>query len=128
VQQSYKSLVSAFNESLKKLNQQREALQQERMQFKKEKLQMCKVAVREDVISLNVGGKFMDCKQSTLCQVEGSLLASMFSGWWEEQLDRDKQGLFFMEFNPNCFCKVLDLLHSKQIESPKSWEEGWIKM
>jgi len=119
VEQSYESLVSAFNESLKELNQQREALQQERMQFEKEKLQMCKVAVREDdVISLNVGGKLMDCKRSTLCQVEGSLLASMFSGLWEEQLERDKQGRFFLEFNPNCFCKVLDWLRSKRIESP----------
>ena len=34
----------------------------------------------DDVISLNVGSEIMTTTRSTLCQVENSLLASMFSG------------------------------------------------
>ena len=44
----------------------------------------------DDIIDLNVGGQKLTTTRSTLCQVEGSLLASMFSGRWEDALKRDK--------------------------------------
>jgi hypothetical protein len=37
----------------------------------------------DDVIELNVGGQRMATKRSTLCQIKGSLLASMFGGRWK---------------------------------------------
>jgi hypothetical protein len=46
----------------------------------------------DDIIYLNVGGETMACNRSTLCQVEGSFLASMFSGRWENQQKKDKDG------------------------------------
>ena len=33
-------------------------------------------------VRLNVGGAMFETTQSTLCSVEGSMLASMFSGRW----------------------------------------------
>ena len=34
----------------------------------------------DDIIHLNVGGQRLSTKRATLCRVQGSLLASMFSG------------------------------------------------
>ena len=73
-----------------------------------------------DNIHLNVGGQKMTTKRSTLCQVEGSLLASMFSGRWEDGLERDKDGCIFFDFNPKYFSLILDYLRAKKIETPEN--------
>ena len=73
-----------------------------------------------DIVHLNVGGKRMTTKKSTLCQVEGSLLASMFSGRWEDGLERDKDGCIFFDFNPQYFSLILDYLRAKKIETPEN--------
>ena len=72
-----------------------------------------------DIIHLNIGGQKMTTKRSTLCQVEGSLLASMFSGRWEDGLERDKYGCIFFDFNPQYFSLILDYLRAKKIETPE---------
>jgi hypothetical protein len=61
-----------------------------------------------DIIELNIGGHKLTTKRSTLCQVEGSLLASMFSGRWEDSLERDKDGAIFFDFNPQYFLVILE--------------------
>lgn len=45
------------------------------------------------------GGLLWWCR-STLCKVEGSLLADVFSGRWEGRLVYDKNGAVFMDFDP----------------------------
>jgi len=80
---------------------------------------MIKIAVKEsDVLDLNVGGEKISVKRSTLTQIKGSLLESMFSGRWETSLERDKDGNIFLEFNPYCFKKLVDFLRAKRIETP----------
>jgi hypothetical protein len=59
-------------------------------------------------------------KRSTLCQVEGSLLASMFSGRWEDSLERDQDGAIFFDFNPQHFVVILDYLRAKKIATPEN--------
>ena len=86
-----------------------------------EKERMKAVMVNDnDIIHLNVGGQKMTTKRSTLCQVEGSLLASMFSGRWEDGLERDKDGCIFFDFNPQYFSLILDYLRAKKIETPEN--------
>jgi len=51
-------------------------------------------------------------KRSTLCQVEGSFLASMFSGRWEESLDRDHDGRVYLELDPPLFKIIISELRS----------------
>ena len=86
-----------------------------------EKERMKAVMVNDnDIIHLNVGGQKMSTKRSTLCQVEGSLLASMFSGRWEDGLERDKDGCIFFDFNPQYFSLILDYLRAKKIETPEN--------
>ena len=71
-----------------------------------------------DIIHLNVGGQKLTSKRSTLCQIENSLLANMFSGRWEESLERDQDGAVFLDFNPQYFVLILDYLRAKRIAQP----------
>jgi hypothetical protein len=74
----------------------------------------------DDIINLNIGGQKMTTKRSTLCQVEGSLLASMFSGRWEDGLERDQDGAVFLDFNPQHFGFILNYLRVKRIATPEN--------
>ena len=71
-----------------------------------------------DIVYLNVGGTKMATKRSILCQIEGSLLAAMFSGRWEDNVERDEDGHAFLDYNPELFASVLDYLRAKKIETP----------
>ena len=89
--------------------------------YNAEKQRMKAVEVSDnDIIELNVGGHKLTTKRSTLCQVEGSLLASMFSGRWEDSLERDKDGAIFFDFNPQYFLAILDYLRAKKIATPEN--------
>ena len=77
----------------------------------------------DDIINLNVGGKKLTTLRPTLKsrQVEDSLLATMFSGRWEDNITRDKDGaVFFFDFNPQHFILILDYLRIKKIETPEN--------
>ena len=50
-------------------------------------------------------------------QIEGSLLASMFSGRWEQSLDHDSQGRIFLDFEPYCFQQILTSLRCRQLRA-----------
>ena len=74
----------------------------------------------DDIINLNVGGTKLTTLRSTLCQVEDSLLATMFSGRWEDNIKRDQDGAVFFDFNPQYFILVLDYLRAKKIATPQN--------
>jgi hypothetical protein len=89
--------------------------------YNAEKQRMKAVEVSDnDIIELNVGGHKLTTKRSTLCQVEGSLLASMFSGRWEDSLERDKDGAIFFDFIPQYFLVILEYLRAKKIATPEN--------
>ena len=71
----------------------------------------------EEIVYLNVGGTKMATKKSTLCHVEDSMLATMFSGRWEN-LEEDEDGDVFLDYNPKLFALVLDYLRAKKLETP----------
>ena len=43
----------------------------------------------------------------TLCQVEGSLLSSQFSGRWEKSVKRTEDGSVFLDYDPDLFALTL---------------------
>ena len=89
--------------------------------YNAEKQRMKAIDVSDnDIAHLNVGGHKLTTKRSTLCQVEGSLLASMFSGRWEDSLERDQDGAIFFDFNHQCFVVILDYLRAKKIATPEN--------
>jgi hypothetical protein len=126
---SSEDLLAKFDEMVKRFKQEfNEIIEGERSKmraeveaYKAEKLRMKAVEVSDDdIINLNVGGKKMTTKRSTLCQVEGSLLASMFSGRWEDSLARDEDGRIFFDFNPQYFVYILDYLRARTIATAEN--------
>ena len=63
-----------------------------------------------EFVRLNVGGKLMDIRRSTLTICEGLRLEALFSGRWEKALRRDASGRIFIDDNAKCFKKMLTSL------------------
>ncbi len=70
-----------------------------------------------DFIRLNVGGRIMTAKRSTLCQIEDSKLAAMFSEATED--NRDENNSIFLDLNPKYFSIILNYLRAKSIPQTK---------
>jgi hypothetical protein len=126
---SGEDLLTKFDDLVKRFwNEFNDIIEGERAKMKAEldaynaeKQRMKAVEVSDnDIIHLNVGGHKLTTKRSTLCQVEGSLLASMFSGRWEDSLERDQDGAIFFDFNPQYFLIILDYLRAKKIATPEN--------
>ena len=112
-----KRFTHEFNEII---NGERAKLKAELDEYNAEKQKMKAIDVSDDdIISLNVGGQKFTTTRSTLCQVEGSLLTSMFSGRWEDSLKRDQDGAVFFDFNPQYFGYILEYLRTKKIATPE---------
>lgn len=114
-------LNSKYGSSIEKLLQDKMRLQEERAEFEAEKeLMRCLTAQPSDIIKINARGTIFETRRSTLCQVEGCLLQYMFSGRWEDRLERDSEGRVFLDYNPYCFGKILDFLWAMQLSSNES--------
>ena len=123
------NLLTRFDEMVKKFRHEfSEIVESERAKikaeieaYKAEKERIEAVNARDDdLINLNVGGTKITTTRLTLCQVEDSLLAAMFSGRWEDNIKRDQDGAVFFDFNPQHFILVLDYLRVKKIETPEN--------
>ncbi|CAB4040842.1 SH3KBP1-binding 1 [Paramuricea clavata] len=122
-------LLTKFDEMVKRFREEfNEIIEGERAKMKaeveaynaeKQKMKPFEVS-DDDIIDLNVGGQKLTTTRSTLCQVEGSLLASMFSGRWEDGLKRDKDGAIFFDFDPQYFVIILAYLRARKIATPEN--------
>ena len=114
-------ILQKFDELVNIIEDERAKMKAEVEAYEAEKRRMTAIAVKDDdIINLNVGGTKMTTKRSTLCQVKGSLLASMFSGRWEDSLSRDKDDCVFFDWNPQHFILILEYLRGKTIATPKN--------
>ena len=112
-----KRFTHEFNEIIKG---ERAKLKAELDEYNAEKQKIKIIDVSDDdIISLNVGGQKFTTTRSTLCQVEGSLLFTMFIGRWEDGLKRDQDGAVFFDFNPEYFSYILKYLRTKKIATPE---------
>jgi len=73
-----------------------------------------------DVIPLNVGGTCISVLRRTLTQIEGSMLASKFSGRWDDSLEKDQDGRFFIDQPMELFLPMIDYLRDRACETPVS--------
>ena len=118
----FDALVKRFKEELKEIVEgERDKMKAgvEAYQAEKQRMKAADVS-DDDIIHLNVGGQKFTSTRSTLCQVEGSLLATMFSGRWEDGLKRDEDGAVFLDYNPQYFGYILDYLRAKKIATPEN--------
>ena len=118
----FDDLVKRFKEQFKEIVEgERAKMKAEMEAYQAEKQRMKAVDVSDDdIILLNVGGQKFTSTRSTLCQVEGSLLATMFSGRWEDNVKRDQDGAVFFDVNPQYFGYILDYLRAKKIATPEN--------
>ena len=118
----FDDLVKRFREEFNEIvEKERANLKAEVEALNAEKQRMEAIEVSDDdIIHLNVGGQRFTTTRSTLWQVEGSLLATMFNGRWEDRVKRDKDGVVFFDFNPEYFGWILDYLRAKKISSPEN--------
>lgn len=102
------------------LEAERVRLRQERDALEEEKARMAEPSARQDdILSLNLGGeRVVQRRRSTLCAVPDSFLAARFSGRWEHELDRDKEGRYFVNYSPELFLPLLDYLGLRETEDP----------
>eukprot|EP00121_Abeoforma_whisleri_P008818 Awhi_evm1s8100 len=118
--QTFNGYAAATKRDLEKASQdldlKREQLEAETraFQLEKEKMQNAHTSM-QDVMLLNVSGKLMHSTRKTLCLYENSFLASMFSGRWEQNLNRDANGNILLNFDPHAFAYVLRFLRLREL-------------
>eukprot|EP00751_Fragilariopsis_kerguelensis_P012798 CAMPEP_0170764660 /NCGR_PEP_ID=MMETSP0733-20121128/4142_1 /TAXON_ID=186038 /ORGANISM="Fragilariopsis kerguelensis, Strain L26-C5" /LENGTH=330 /DNA_ID=CAMNT_0011105363 /DNA_START=101 /DNA_END=1090 /DNA_ORIENTATION=+ len=66
-----------------------------------------------DVLCLNIGGTKISVLRRTLTFVPGSMLASRFSGRWDDSLEKDKDGMFFIDQDFSIFEPMVSFLRNK---------------
>merc|ERR1712070_724637 len=64
-----------------------------------------------EVLEINCSGRMFSLPKSALCSIEGSYLNHMFSDAFIQDVPRDPQGAYFLDFNPICFKYVVDYLN-----------------
>lgn len=73
-----------------------------------------KEAKPTDVLTLNVGGQVnLQVLRRTLCAVPNSMMASKFSGRWDDQIERDGEGNIFIDYPPEIFQPLIALLRAR---------------
>jgi len=106
--QNYESTSKVLVEKWEKIQQGHKKLKAKMMTLKEENGGS---GVKDsDVLDINAGGLVIQVVRGTLTQKKGSVLAAMFSGRWENQLQRDQNGRIFLDVNPVCFRCLVDYL------------------
>lgn len=71
-----------------------------------------------DVLPLNIGGTRCHVSRKTLCQFEKSMLAAQFSGRWDDSIEKDADGFFFIDQPHQLMLPLINFLRAKAIETP----------
>jgi hypothetical protein len=99
-----------------KLEQGEEALRKAIEGVGQEKRLMAGCTSR-DVLKLNIGGTKCHVLRQTLCQYEKSMLAARFSGRWNDSIEKDDEGFFFIDQPHDLFMTLINFLRAKAIEN-----------
>jgi BTB/POZ domain len=110
-------LTTLLKEREKALDEREQELDKERAMFETE---FPGRGTGSDVLGLNVGGTPTDVLRRTLTQIDGSMLASRFSGRWDDNLEKDPTGRFFVDQPYDLFLPLLNYLRARAIETPRS--------
>jgi len=94
----------------------RQQVETDRDRLEAEKATMMNNGVGSDnLVGLNFRGEqTVVIKRSVLCQIEGSMLAAMFSGRYEKNLDRDIDGNVYIGYPPSVMIPLMDRLTALQ--------------
>lgn len=91
---------AALDRAVAEIERQKVSLCQQHEAYNKEKSLVEKMAtLASPIVHLNVGGEKMSTSRATLTLIEGTTLATMFSGNWEDKLIKDGDA-YFLDFDP----------------------------
>jgi hypothetical protein len=111
------STINQLHNSLKDFEQElteREAkLKKDIEDFEKERKDVYGDTQPSDVLTLNVGGKTMSVLRRTLTSVQGSMLATKFSGRWDDGMEKDKDGNIFIDEDFDVFEAMVNALRDR---------------
>jgi len=113
VESAMSSLSTLLIERQKKLDRREAALNTAQEKFDADRSAVFGNTKPSDVLHLNVGGTKMAVLRRTLTSVEGSMLASRFSGRWDESIERDENGHFFIDQEFALFEPMVNYLRHK---------------
>lgn len=88
-------------------------LEEERKIFESERFDTYGTTKPSDVIHLNIGGRTMSVLRRTLTSVPGSMLASRFSGRWDDSLEKDENGHYFIDQSYDLFEPMINYLRNR---------------
>ena len=119
-------MANNLEEVLKKipelLREREEELEKREKEFQRQKLAFEKENPNNgepsDILHLDVGGKHISVLRRTLTQVEDSMLASRFSGRWDDSLEKTKDGRFFIDQPIELFAPLINYLRSLASATP----------
>lgn len=113
------ALPELLNRRKAELDKQEEDLRKAEAAFAEETGKAYGSATPGDVIRLNIGGTILDVLRRTLCHAEGSMLASKFSGRWDDSLEKDSDGNFFIDQPYELFIVLIDYFRACAAATPK---------
>ena len=119
ITKAFELIPKLLDQRQKELDRQENMIRKERKALEEErKLYGATKGNSYDVIHLNVGGVRMDVLRLTLTSVGNSVLASQFSGRWDDSLVKDRDGNFFIDQPVEIFAPLVNFLRSTLCESP----------
>lgn len=113
VNDALSSLTEALEQREKELDEREEKLRENEERFEAERTLAYGETTESDVLHLNVGGTKTTVLRRTLTAVPGSMLASKFSGRWDESLEKDKDGNIFIDQDFPLFSILLKYLRNR---------------
>jgi hypothetical protein len=102
------------------LDEKQRALQRAVQDFENEKALAFGNTKTTDVLHLNLGGTKMVVSRQALTLVPGSVLASQFSGRWDDRIAKDRDGNYFMDQPIELFEPMVNYLRAKLCKLPGS--------
>jgi len=107
------ALTGALSEREKDLDEREKQLDQDRKALDRDRNSTYGNTAPTDVLQLNIGGVKATILRRTLTSVPDSMLASKFSGRWDDSIEKDEHGHFFIDQEYPLFRHILKYLRNK---------------
>jgi hypothetical protein len=119
IEKLLESLSGLLSKREKSLDERERELETATQGFEREKTDLgCGNYQPSDVLHINVGGTVMAVLRRTITSVEGSMLASRFSGRWDDSIEKDRDGNFFVDQPFELFLPMINYLRYKACDTP----------
>ncbi len=113
VEDALSLLTETLRRREKELEAREEKLREAQEAFERERYDVYGDTTPSDVLHLNVGGKKTVVLRRTLTTIPGSMLASRFSGRWDDSIETDKDGNFVIDQPFDLFEPLIDYLRNR---------------